>query len=59
MSLGGKFPGRIMQSEMGRFEPNLISDFPGMEVSGCSGGHEFSSGVMGSEGFFSGFVKSS
>ena len=42
---------------MGSLEPDLISDLPGMEAMGCSGGHEFSSGVMSSEGFFSGFIE--
>ena len=58
MSLGGEFPGRVMQSEMGSLKPDLISDFPGMEVSGHSGGHEFLSRAMHSEGFFSGFIES-
>ena len=58
MSFGGEFPGRVVQSKMGSLKPDLISNFPGMEATGCSGGHEFLSGIMGSKGFFSGFVES-
>ena len=58
MSFGGKFPGRVAQSKMGGLKPNLISDFPGMEVAGSSGGHELSSGIMGCKSFLLGFVKS-
>ena len=58
MSFGSEFPGRVVQSEMGSLEPDLISDFPGVEVAGCSGGHEFLSRVMSSKSFFLGFVKS-
>ena len=36
---------------------DLISDFPGVEAAGSSGGHEFLSRVMGCKSFFSGFVK--
>ena len=39
------------------FEPDLISDFPGMEVAGSSGSHEFSGGVMGCKSFLPGFVQ--
>ena len=42
---------------MSGLKPDLISDFPKVEASGCSGGHEFSGRVMGSKGFFSGFVE--
>ena len=38
-------------------EPDLISDFPGVEAAGGSGSHEFLGGVMGCESFLSGFVK--
>ena len=38
-------------------EPDLISDFPRVEVVGSSGSHEFSGGVMGCKSFFSVFVK--
>ena len=38
-------------------EPDLISNFPGVEVAGSSGSHEFSGRVMGCESFLSGFVK--
>ena len=58
MSFGGKFPRWVMQSEMGHFEPNLISDFPGVEIVGSSRGHEFSGRIMGCESFFSGFIES-
>ena len=58
MSFGGKFPGRVVQSKMGSLEPDLISNFPGMEVVGGSGGHELLDGVMGRKSFFSGFVES-
>ena len=47
-----------MQSKMGGLEPDLISDFPGVEVVGCSGGHEFLGRVMGHKSFFLGFVES-
>ena len=57
MSFGGEFPGRVVQSKMGGLEPDLISDFPGMEAMGCSGRHEFSSRVMSSEGLSSGFIE--
>ena len=42
---------------MGGFEPDLISDFPGVEVAGGSGSHEFSGGVMSCKSFFSSFIK--
>ena len=42
---------------MSGFKPDLISDFPGVEVVGSSGGHEFSGGVMGCKSFFLGFVE--
>ena len=58
MSFGGKFPGRVVQSKMGSLEPDLISNFPGVEAAGSSGGHEFSGGVMGRKSFLLGFVKS-
>ena len=58
MSFGGKFPGRVVQSKMGGLKPYLISNFPGMEATGSSGSHEFSSGVMSSEGFSLGFIES-
>ena len=38
-------------------EPDLISDFPGVEVAGSSGSHEFSGGVVGCKSFPSGFIK--
>ena len=38
-------------------EPDLITDFPRVEVVGSSGSHEFSGGVMGCKSFLSGFVK--
>ena len=43
---------------MGGLEPDLISDFPGMEAAGSSGGHELSNRVMGRKSFFLGFVES-
>ena len=58
MSFGGEFPGGVVQSKMGGFKPDLISDFPGVEAVGSSGGHEFSGGVMGRKSFFSSFVQS-
>ena len=58
MSFGGKFPGRIVQSKMSSFEPDLISNFPRMEMMSSSGRHEFSSGVMSGKGLFLGFIKS-
>ena len=58
MSFGGEFPGRVVQSKMCSLEPDLISDFPGVEVVGCSGGHEFSGRVMGRKSFFLGFIES-
>ena len=58
MSFGGEFLGGVVQSKMGGLEPDLISDFPGVEVVGSSRGHEFSGGVMGHKSFFSGFIKS-
>ena len=42
---------------MSGLKPDLISDFPGVEAAGCSGGHEFSGGVVGCKSFFSGFIK--
>ena len=42
---------------MSGLKPDLISNFPGVEVAGSSGGHEFSGGVMGCKSFLSGFVK--
>ena len=57
MSFGGKFPGRVMQSKMSGFKPDLISNFPGVEVVGSSGSHEFLGRVMGCKSLFSGFVK--
>ena len=42
---------------MSGLKPDLISDFPGVEVVGSSGGHEFSGRVMGCKSFFSGFIK--
>ena len=39
-------------------KPDLISDFPGVEATGSSGGHEFSGRVMGHKSFLSGFVES-
>ena len=39
-------------------EPDLISGFPRNEASCGSGCHEFSSRVVGSQSFFSGFIKS-
>ena len=58
MSFGGRFPGQVMQSEMGHFEPDCISNFPGVETAVGSRGHEFSGRVMGCESFLSGFVES-
>ena len=51
MSFGGEFPGRVVQSKMHSLEPDLISDFPGVEAMGSSGGHEFSGRVMGYKSF--------
>ena len=42
---------------MGGLKPDLISNFPGVEVAGSSGGHEFLGRVMGCKSFFLGFVK--
>ena len=42
---------------MSGLKPDLISDFPGVEVAGSSGSHEFSGGVMGCKSLFLGFVK--
>ena len=42
---------------MSGFKPDLISDFPGVEAAGSSGGHEFSGRVMGHKSFFLGFIK--
>ena len=58
MSFGGEFSRRVVQSKMGSLKPDLISNLPGMEVMGGSGGHEFSGGVMGHKSFFSGFIES-
>ena len=38
-------------------KPDLISDFPGVEVASSSGSHEFLSGVMDCKSFFLGFIK--
>ena len=38
-------------------EPDLISDFPGVEAVGSSGSHEFLGGVVGCKSFFLSFVK--
>ena len=38
-------------------KPDLISDFPGVEVADSSRSHEFSGGVMGCKSFLLGFVK--
>ena len=58
MSFGGEFPGRVAQSKMGSLKPDLISDFPGVEMVGSSRGYEFLGRIMGCESFFSGFIKS-
>ena len=42
---------------MSGLKPDLISDLPGVEAAGSSGGHEFSGRVMGHKSFFSGFIK--
>ena len=42
---------------MSGFKPDLISDFPGVEVAGGSGSHEFSGGVMSCKSFFLSFIK--
>ena len=42
---------------MSGLKPDLISNFPGVEAAGSSGGHEFSGRVMGCKSFFLGFVK--
>ena len=42
---------------MSGLKPDLIFNFPGVEVVGSSGGHEFLGGVMGCKSFFSGFVE--
>ena len=47
-----------MQSKMSGFEPDLISDFPGVEMTSSSGCHEFPGGVMGSESFTLSFIES-
>ena len=57
MSLESEFPRRVVQSKMSGLKSDLISDFPRMEAPGCFGGHEFLGRVMGSKGFFSGFVE--
>ena len=57
MSFGSKFPRRVVQSKMSGLKPDLISDFPGVEVVSLSGGHEFTGRFMGHKSFFSGFVK--
>ena len=38
-------------------EPDLITNFPRVEVASSSGSHEFSGGIMGCKSFLSGFVK--
>ena len=38
-------------------EPDLISNFPGVETAGNSGSHEFLGRVMGCKSFLLGFVK--
>ena len=38
-------------------EPDLITDFPRVEVVGSSGSHEFSGRIMGCKSFFLGFIK--
>ena len=43
---------------MSGLKPDLISNFPGVEVMGSSGGHEFLGGVVGSKSFLSGFIES-
>ena len=57
MSFESKFPRRVVQSEMCGLEPNLIADFPWVEVACSPGSHELMSGVMSGQGFFSGFVE--
>ena len=47
-----------MQSKICGFEPYLISDLPRYEVACGSGCHEFPGRVVGSQSFFSGFIKS-
>ena len=42
---------------MSGLKPDFISNFPGVEAAGSSGGHEFSSRIMDSKSFLSGFVK--
>ena len=58
MSFENEFPRGVVQSEMSGFKPDLISGFPRVEASCCPGGHEFSSGFMGSKCFFLGFIES-
>ena len=43
---------------MGGLKPDLISDFPGMEMTSSFRCHEFSGRVMGGQGFISGFIES-
>ena len=43
---------------MSGFEPDLISDFPRVEVLCSPGGHEFPSRFMCSKCFFSDFIES-
>ena len=42
---------------MSGLKPDLISDFPGVEVASSSGSHEFLGRVMGCKSFFLGFIK--
>ena len=42
---------------MSDLKPDLISNFPGVEVVGSSGSHEFLGRIMGCKSFFSGFIK--
>ena len=41
---------------MSGLKPDLISNFPGVEVAGSSGSHESFGGVMGCKSFFLGFI---
>jgi hypothetical protein len=54
VSLGCEFPGRIRDSKIGGFQPNLISDLPWREVSRRSFCHDPTGCLMCCQGFLSG-----
>ena len=57
VAFGCKFPRGIMKTEMSCLKPHLISNSPRGKLACGLGCHDLLSRFMGSQGFFSGFVK--